>query len=169
MSSLAVARSATALIGLFLCLSTIGCRESAATYLERGNRALAEGNLKEADIAFRRAAQAGANKAEILYRRGIVRLEQKKVFEAYTYLSQAAAGLPGVIYREGSAQGAGATVTFSVDGGKTYDVPAKLFVFDGSGRRYAARPRDYTHIRWTFKAPLLPGAKGDVSFRAVLQ
>lgn len=76
---------------------------------------------------------------------------------------------PGLIYREGSAQGAGATVTFSVDGGKTYDVPAKLFVFDGSGRQFAARPQDYTHIRWSFKTPLLPGAKGDVSFRAVLQ
>ena len=76
---------------------------------------------------------------------------------------------PGIIYREGSAQGAGATVSFSVDGGKTYDAPANLFVFDGSGRQFAARPQDYTHIRWTFKTPLLPGAKGDVSFRAVLQ
>ena len=74
-----------------------------------------------------------------------------------------------MIYTENSAQGKGTRITFSVDGGKTYDVPARLFIFDASGRKFPARPRDYTHIRWTFGEPLPPGAKGEVSFRAILQ
>jgi uncharacterized repeat protein (TIGR01451 family) len=74
-----------------------------------------------------------------------------------------------MIYQDGSARGGGAVITYSVDGGKTYDTPAKLFVFDKAGRKFAARPQDYTHIRWTFDTPLPSGAKGDVSFRAVLE
>jgi len=74
-----------------------------------------------------------------------------------------------MIYTENSARGEGTRITFSVDGGKTYDAPAKLFIFDASGRKFPARPQDYTHIRWTFGDPLQPGAKGEVSFRAILQ
>jgi uncharacterized repeat protein (TIGR01451 family) len=72
-------------------------------------------------------------------------------------------------FQEGSAKGGGAAITYSVDGGKTYDTPAKLFVFDSTGRKFPARPQDYTHIRWTFDTPLPSGAKGEVSFRAVLE
>lgn len=72
-------------------------------------------------------------------------------------------------YTPNSAQGAGTRITFSVDGGKTYAMPGKLFIFDAAGRKYPARPQDYTHIRWTFEKPLPPGAKGEVSFRAVLK
>lgn len=74
-----------------------------------------------------------------------------------------------MIYRENSAMGAGTIITFSVDGGKTYDVPSKLFVFDAAGRQFPVRAQDYTHIRWIFDAPLPPGAKGKVSFRAILK
>ena len=74
-----------------------------------------------------------------------------------------------MVYEENSARGDGTLITFSVDGGKTYDVPAKLFVFDASGRKFPARPQDYTHIRWSFGNPLQPGAKGEVSFRAILK
>jgi uncharacterized repeat protein (TIGR01451 family) len=74
-----------------------------------------------------------------------------------------------VIFQEGSARGDGADITYSIDGGKTYDMPVNLFVLDRSGRKFAARPQDYTHIRWTVSRSLPSGAKGEVSFRAILK
>ena len=74
-----------------------------------------------------------------------------------------------MLYQEGSAEGEGTRVAFSVDGGKAYDLPGNLFVFDASGRKFPARTQDYTHIRWTFENPLPSGTKGKVRFRAVLK
>lgn len=74
-----------------------------------------------------------------------------------------------MVYKEGSARGAGTEVTFSVDGGKSYHPVADLFIYDSAGRKYPARPQDYTNIRWTFETVIPPGAEGDVSFTAVLQ
>jgi uncharacterized repeat protein (TIGR01451 family) len=74
-----------------------------------------------------------------------------------------------MVYTMGSARGAGTLITFSVDNGKSYDIPARLFVYDATGRKYPARAKDYTHIRWTFENPLPSGAGGEVSFRAILQ
>lgn len=74
-----------------------------------------------------------------------------------------------MIFREGSARGSGAVIKYSIDGGKTYDATTKLFILDEAGRKFAARPQDYTHIRWTFESPLASGAKGEVSFKALLE
>jgi uncharacterized repeat protein (TIGR01451 family) len=74
-----------------------------------------------------------------------------------------------MIYKADSASGKGATITFSIDNGKSYNIPAKLFVSDAAGRKIPARPRDYTHIRWELNAPLAPGSTGEVSFRAILK
>ena len=74
-----------------------------------------------------------------------------------------------MVYQQASAQGMDTRITFSVDNGKSYNIPAKLFVFDAAGRKFPARPKDYTHIRWTFERPLPSGAKGTVSFRAILE
>ena len=74
-----------------------------------------------------------------------------------------------MIYQDGSAAGEGTRVTFSVDNGQSYNIPARLFVFDAAGRKFPARPQDYTHIRWTFTRPLPSGEKGEVSFRAILE
>jgi uncharacterized repeat protein (TIGR01451 family) len=74
-----------------------------------------------------------------------------------------------MVYTAGSASGAGARITVSADGGKTYNTPAMLLIKDAAGREFPARPQDYTHIRWTFENPLPPGAKGEVSFRALLK
>ena len=74
-----------------------------------------------------------------------------------------------MIYRDGSAQGEGARVTFSVDNGQSYNIPAKLFVYDAAGRKFPARAKDYTHIRWTFTRSLPSGDTGEVSFRAILE
>jgi hypothetical protein len=35
--------------------------------------------------------------------------------------------------------------------------------------KYPARSEDYTHIRWQIRKPLPSGAKGEVSFRAILK
>jgi uncharacterized repeat protein (TIGR01451 family) len=74
-----------------------------------------------------------------------------------------------MLYKQNSAGGTGARVMFSIDNGKSYNIPNQLFIMDAAGRKFPARPKDYTHIRWTFKNPLPSGAKGEVSFRAILK
>ena len=74
-----------------------------------------------------------------------------------------------MIYTDGSAQGRGTQITFSIDNGKSFNIPAKLFVFDAAGRKFPAQPKDYTHIRWEMNNPLPSGATGEVSFRAILK
>jgi len=74
-----------------------------------------------------------------------------------------------MVYKENSVQGKGTQITFSIDNGKSFNIPAKLFVFDAAGRKFPARPQDYTHIRWELQTPLQPGAAGEVSFRAILK
>ena len=69
----------------------------------------------------------------------------------------------------GSAFGANAVVTYSVDGGKKYDVPSKLRVRTPDGKTRAAKPDDYTHIRWTYKGELAAGKSSDVGFRVVIK
>jgi uncharacterized repeat protein (TIGR01451 family) len=75
-------------------------------------------------------------------------------------------------YRDGSAAGEGATITYSVDGGKTFATPDKLTVAikDKSGKDIArpAAAADYTHIRWLLKQSVAPGQSGTVRFRAVV-
>ena len=75
-------------------------------------------------------------------------------------------------YRDGSAAGENAEITFSVDGGKTFATPDKLSVAakDKSGKD-GVRPAggaDYTHIRWVVKQNVAPGQSGSVRFRAVI-
>jgi uncharacterized repeat protein (TIGR01451 family) len=74
-------------------------------------------------------------------------------------------------YRDGSAAGENAEITFSVDGGKIFATPDKLTVATkdkgGAGVRPAAGA-DYTHIRWVVKQNVAPGQSGSVRFRAVI-
>ena len=74
-----------------------------------------------------------------------------------------------MVYSGNSARGTGTKITFSIDNGKSFNIPAELFVFDAAGRKFPARPKDYTHIRWEINNPLPSGAKGEVSFRAILK
>jgi uncharacterized repeat protein (TIGR01451 family) len=74
-----------------------------------------------------------------------------------------------MLYMEGTALGAHARITFSVDQGNSFAIPSDLFIMDAAGRKYPALAKDYTHVRWTIERPLPPGAVGEVSFRAVLQ
>ena len=74
-----------------------------------------------------------------------------------------------MVYKDGSASGEGTVITFSVDSGKTYDVPENLTLLDADGKERRAKASEYTHIRWTLQKSLLQGAKGHASFRAKLE
>lgn len=71
-----------------------------------------------------------------------------------------------MLYVDGTAEGAGTRIEFSVDNGKSYGMPESLKVKDEKGKERTAIASDYTHIRWTLSKPLAPGGKGSVSFRA---
>jgi uncharacterized repeat protein (TIGR01451 family) len=59
--------------------------------------------------------------------------------------------------------------TFSVDGGKTFDTPDKLFITKEDGTKRPAMAGDYAHIQWLFNSPLPPDGKGAVGYRARLK
>lgn len=61
---------------------------------------------------------------------------------------------PATTYVPGSSAGTGTVLTFSHDGGITYD---------------GSETGPVTHIRWTVSAPLAPGDSGTVSFQVQVQ
>lgn len=72
-------------------------------------------------------------------------------------------------YLPASAQGVDTAITFSIDGGQTYDAPDRLMVVQADGTKRQATPTDYTHIRWARQKALDAGKNGQVSFRARLE
>ncbi len=72
----------------------------------------------------------------------------------------------GIVYR-GPAEGSPAP-ELSVDG-QTYGTLASLRAHAAGGTLRAATPEDVTHVRWKLAAPVAPGAKGELSFQAVLK
>jgi len=71
-------------------------------------------------------------------------------------------------YLPRTAQGQNCLITFSVDGGKTWDVPDELKVKGKDGKWRAATATDYTHIRWAYKPSLKPKEVKRVSFQTRL-
>ena len=71
-----------------------------------------------------------------------------------------------MLYTTDSATGANTVITFSVDGGKTYDAPEKLKVAGKDGKQRPAQAADFTHIRWFYKGDLATGKSSDVGFKA---
>ena len=73
----------------------------------------------------------------------------------------------GASYIAGSATGAGAEITFSVDDGKTFARPevlmSEVMLMSGTKVRSPASPEDYTHVRWTIRQ-VPPGGSGTVGF-----
>jgi uncharacterized repeat protein (TIGR01451 family) len=69
------------------------------------------------------------------------------------------------VYIDGSAFGTGTNITFSVDGGKSFDQGKKLTVKDAKGKARPAKADDYTHVRWTFQFSLQPGQEAPVWYR----
>jgi len=76
---------------------------------------------------------------------------------------------PSMRYVEGSGVGPGSLVLYSVDGGATFGQPNELALVPADGARRAATAADYTHVRWLIKAPLAPGARAFVRFRATVR
>ncbi len=72
-------------------------------------------------------------------------------------------------YKAGSAFGKDCEILFSTDGGKTFGHADELKVKDKEGKERNALPKEYTHIRWTYKAPLSPGKSSEVGFRAIIK
>lgn len=77
----------------------------------------------------------------------------------------------GTDYVVGSAEGSGAEVTCSIDGGKTYakePVKIKVKSQDGKTVEKDADPAMYTHVRWVVKS-VAPGGSGTVSFKTKVE
>lgn len=72
-------------------------------------------------------------------------------------------------YVADSAVGPGATVTYSVDGGRTFDRPQNLKVPARDGGLRPAIAADYTNIRWQLKNTLKPNSVAFVRFRALVK
>lgn len=76
------------------------------------------------------------------------------------------------MYISGSAFGEGAVITFSADGGQTYQnetrVTYKIKNADGSMTESEASPEQYTHIRWTLEN-VPAGFGGIVGFEAMVR
>ncbi len=68
-----------------------------------------------------------------------------------------------------SAGGESTAITFSVDGGGSYDLPDNLKVTGEDGKPRTAMAREYTHLRWIRNGPLSPGESGKVVFRVRLK
>lgn len=78
----------------------------------------------------------------------------------------------GTVYLPGSAFGAGAEITFSIDNGKTFK-KASLLSYEvklpnGKTEKRAASPEEYTNIRWVIDK-IDAGAKGTVGFQVRLK
>ena len=72
-------------------------------------------------------------------------------------------------YIADSAVGPNTDVSFSIDGGYNFGKPEALRKKDADGTERAARPGEYTNIRWVMRHPLAAGAEAYARFRAVLE
>jgi uncharacterized repeat protein (TIGR01451 family) len=72
-------------------------------------------------------------------------------------------------YVADSAVGPGATVSYSVDGGRTFDRAENLSVQGSDGQQRPAVAADITHIRWQLKIRLQSNSVAFVRFRAVVK
>jgi uncharacterized repeat protein (TIGR01451 family) len=69
-------------------------------------------------------------------------------------------------YTPDSAVGPGTEVTYSVDAGRSFDVPENLKIQEPGGAPRAATAADYTHIRWQLKNALKGNSVAYLRFRA---
>lgn len=71
-----------------------------------------------------------------------------------------------MLYLADSAVGQGTTISFSVDGGQSFDLPGKLRVKQADGSLRPATAADYSHVRWLLNTPLAPKQTQQVEYRA---
>lgn len=73
------------------------------------------------------------------------------------------------VYQAGSAYGDDTDITFSLDGGKSFNMPESLKILDADGVEQIAQPDAYTNIRWKYRKQLPAGATGEVGFRVIIR
>ena len=71
-------------------------------------------------------------------------------------------------YVSGSAWGENASISFSIDGGKTWGKTDTLKVKDKAGKMVKAKTSDFTHIRWKHSGALKSGATRKAAFQVTL-
>jgi uncharacterized repeat protein (TIGR01451 family) len=64
--------------------------------------------------------------------------------------------------------GENTSVTFSINGAKSFHKQGELFVTEENGKKRPAKSEEYTHVRWTFSGEVAPGEKGSVGFTAIV-
>lgn len=74
-----------------------------------------------------------------------------------------------MVYIGDSAVGPGAEVSYSVDGGRTFDRAENLVVQGADGQPRPAVAADITHIRWQLKNGLKSNSVAFVRFRALVK
>lgn len=67
------------------------------------------------------------------------------------------------IYVNGSARGANSSIVFSVDQGKTFATPEKLFI-KKNGKKLPATAKDYSNVRWVLTSSLKVGEQSSVQY-----
>jgi uncharacterized repeat protein (TIGR01451 family) len=67
-----------------------------------------------------------------------------------------------------SAQGEKTEVTFSIDGGQNFAAPAELTITEANGVTRAAKPEEYTDIRWVYQGSLAAGSASSVNFKVTI-
>jgi uncharacterized repeat protein (TIGR01451 family) len=72
-------------------------------------------------------------------------------------------------YVADSAVGPGAEVSYSIDGGKSFEHAENLRVTGADGQSRPATAADYTHIRWHLKNTLKANSVAFVRFRALVK
>jgi uncharacterized repeat protein (TIGR01451 family) len=79
-------------------------------------------------------------------------------------------GVPShMMYVADSATGPGAEVRYSVDDGRTFDLPENLRVNDADGHFRPAKADEYTHIRWKLRNTLKSKSVAFARFRATVR
>jgi uncharacterized repeat protein (TIGR01451 family) len=72
-------------------------------------------------------------------------------------------------YVADSAVGPAAEVTYSIDGGRSFDDPENLKMPASEGQWRVATAADYTHIRWQLKNNLKTNSVAFVRFRVIVK
>lgn len=70
---------------------------------------------------------------------------------------------------DGSADQADVSISYSVDGGKSYGALETLAIASRDGLSRPARPEDVTNLRWIRRSALSPSEKATLSYAAVLK
>ena len=78
--------------------------------------------------------------------------------------------VPGhMILKPSTMHGENASVTLSIDSGKSFDRKEALFVVEEDGTKRPPKPEEYTHVRWSFSKEIMPGEQGSVGFSAIVE